>query len=192
MLIYVHIDVKATSNVVDLPRDRPLPGDPDVTDAIGTPAYRQIADELRAQIASGDLPIGTAVPSTAQLVKHYNVSTTVVRAAINQLRRDGLLIGQPGKAVYVQATPQAIADETIRMEDLAARVDTLERALSALTGSGTTLSPDVLQADLADLHRQVADLQTHLIELYNRLGQPYPAPPIEAEQSATRRRRSGR
>jgi DNA-binding GntR family transcriptional regulator len=127
------------------------------------------------------------------LVKHYGVSTTVVRAAINQLRRDGLLIGQPGKAVYVQATPQAIADETIHMEDLAARVNTLEQTLSTMTGSGPALSPEALQADLADLHRQVADLQTHLIELYNRVGQPYPAPPVDAEEPGRRRRRnSGR
>ena len=74
---------------------------------IGRPAYQEVADDLRAQIADGTLAIGDVIPSTAQLCKQYEVSATVVRAAIAQLQGEGTLRGQPGKGVYVMAMPSA-------------------------------------------------------------------------------------
>jgi GntR family transcriptional regulator len=68
----------------------------------GEPAYRRIARELTDQIQQGQLPPGAKLPSTAQLVAHYGVSTTVVRAAVKQLQLTGLVIGQQGKGVFVR------------------------------------------------------------------------------------------
>lgn len=48
---------------------------------VGRPAYQRVADDLRRQIAAGDLPVGSAIPSTAKLTKAYQVSYTVIRAA---------------------------------------------------------------------------------------------------------------
>lgn len=69
------------------------------------PKYRQIADELRGKIADGTYPVGTALPSTSQLMATYDVSVTVARAAIRELQSEGIAEGQPGKAVYVQREP---------------------------------------------------------------------------------------
>lgn len=80
----------------------------------GQPAYRQVANDLRSRIRSGTYATGDALPSTAQLMDMYEVSITVVRAAINQLRAEGLVIGQPGKGVFVAAetaTPAAGDDD---------------------------------------------------------------------------------
>lgn len=69
------------------------------------PKYRQIADDLRAKITDGTYPVGTALPSTSQLMESYDVSVTVARAAVKELQNEGIAEGQPGKAVYVQREP---------------------------------------------------------------------------------------
>ncbi|MEV4183256.1 winged helix-turn-helix domain-containing protein [Streptosporangium canum] len=71
----------------------------------GRPAYLQIVDELRAQIRAGSLAPGTALPSIAQLGERFDVSASVVKAAISVLRTEGVVIGQQGKGVFVRQTP---------------------------------------------------------------------------------------
>lgn len=71
----------------------------------GRPAYLQIVDELRGQIRAGSLPPGTALPSIAQLCERFDVSASVVKAAISVLRTEGVVIGQQGKGVFVRETP---------------------------------------------------------------------------------------
>ena len=71
----------------------------------GQPAYLQIVDELRGQIRTGSLTPGTALPSIAQLGERFDVSASVVKAAISVLRTEGLVIGQQGKGVFVRQPP---------------------------------------------------------------------------------------
>ncbi len=54
-----------------------------MTEPIGMPAYQQVAADLRQLIAAGDLPVGSAIPSTNELTRRYEVSSTVARAAVN-------------------------------------------------------------------------------------------------------------
>ena len=70
----------------------------------GRPAYLQIVDELSEEIRAGSLPPGTALPSIAQLCEQFDVSASVVKAAISVLRTQGLVIGQQGKGVFVQVS----------------------------------------------------------------------------------------
>jgi GntR family transcriptional regulator len=68
----------------------------------GQPAYRQVADDLRRRITDGTLAVGARLPTITQLMARYDVSSTVVKAAINQLKIEGLVIGQQGKGVFVR------------------------------------------------------------------------------------------
>ncbi|MEV4072025.1 winged helix-turn-helix domain-containing protein [Nonomuraea fuscirosea] len=77
----------------------------------GQPGYLQIADDLRTQIRTGSLAPGAALPSTAQLCKRYDVSASVVKAAISVLRTEGLIVGQQGKGVFVREDAAASASE---------------------------------------------------------------------------------
>jgi GntR family transcriptional regulator len=63
----------------------------------GRPAYQQVAADLRGQILNGEYSVGAQLPSTAELCGIYDVSRTVIRDALNELRRDGLIVGQQGK-----------------------------------------------------------------------------------------------
>jgi DNA-binding GntR family transcriptional regulator len=98
----------------------------------GQPAYAQIAAELRRQIASGELKIGDPLPSMSQLRAMYQVSNTVVREALNELRREGLTQGQQGRGVFVRAKPEQDDRESSDTRSLLDRLDTLTRTARKL------------------------------------------------------------
>lgn len=111
----------------------------------GRPGYLQIADDLRAQIRSGSLAPGAALPSTAQLGQRYDVSASVVKAAISVLRTEGLVVGQQGKGVFVREDAAARAEEADRSEQ--AGSSELMEQLAQMRGA------------LADLGERIADLE---------------------------------
>lgn len=71
----------------------------------GEPAYKQVAKELRARIYDGGLEIGSQLPSIADLMRHYDVSITVIRMALSELRSEGLIDSHQGKGSFVKAQP---------------------------------------------------------------------------------------
>jgi DNA-binding GntR family transcriptional regulator len=135
------------------------PGGGWVSSPVGRPAYQRVAEDLRRQIAAGDLPVGSAIPSTAKLTKAYQVSYTVIRAAIGELRAAGLVLGQPGKGVFVRATPDEVAERTSSIDDLVAEVAELRE----LCGRESARR-EALEADVARLRRQVEALQVRVTE----------------------------
>ncbi|WP_226367844.1 winged helix-turn-helix domain-containing protein [Pseudonocardia sp. ICBG162] len=107
-----------------------------MTEHTGRPKYLQVADELRRAIRAGSYPVGSELPSTSQLTRTYEVSTTVVRAAVRELRQEGVVQGQPGKAVYVTAEPgdgtdADRSDLAVRLRELEDRTSTALAALEA-------------------------------------------------------------
>lgn len=108
-----------------------------MTSTTGRPAYLQVTDDLRRQIESGRLGPGDKLPSMAELCRVYSVSSTVIRDALGELRRAGLVVGQQGKGVFVrddasvaEARPDDLAASVKRLAtevaDLAERVARLE------------------------------------------------------------------
>lgn len=112
----------------------------------GRPKYVQIADDLRAKIADGTYPVGSELPSSTRLMKIYDVSITVVRAAVRELRSEGLVLGQPGKGVYVQrqGEPPEPSPEYVQIMQ---QIETLRSDLEAAVQQ--------LETRLADLERSV-------------------------------------
>jgi DNA-binding GntR family transcriptional regulator len=107
-----------------------------VTAITGQPAYQQIAADLRGQIADGRLTVGDPLPSTANLMKEYGVSITAVRAAIKLLQAEGVLMGQPGKGVFVHTVPApappSVAEVVEQLNELRKTVQRLDQRLSSL------------------------------------------------------------
>jgi GntR family transcriptional regulator len=107
-----------------------------MTEHPGQPKYLHVAAELRRAISAGTYPIGGELPSTAKLTETYGVSTTVVRAAVRELRSEGLVQGHSGKAVYVVALPSGEpADQRAleaRVQELTETVRELDSRLAAL------------------------------------------------------------
>jgi DNA-binding GntR family transcriptional regulator len=65
------------------------------------PLYRQLADIIRGQIESGEIPPRRAVPSKRMLRQRYDVSARTVDAAMAILRSEGLIEAEPGKGLFV-------------------------------------------------------------------------------------------
>ena len=89
--------------------------------------YRQIADQIRRSIASGELAVGDAVPSVRMLAKELVVNANTVAKAYAELIRDGVLETQAGKGAFVAAR----RDVYSKAERLRRLDDALEIAISA-------------------------------------------------------------
>lgn len=66
-----------------------------------TPPFAQLAAILRAQIESGELRPGRALPSLTYLMQHYGLSRNTVRRAIAVLTEEGLVRTRPGWGTFV-------------------------------------------------------------------------------------------
>ena len=66
---------------------------------------RQIADQLRADIYAQALAPGDQLPSERELVERYGTAHQTVRQAISLLKAEGLVIGRPGRGVFVRERP---------------------------------------------------------------------------------------
>ena len=63
--------------------------------------WRQVADDLRAMIESGELPPGSALPSDPELAEIYGVARSTTRRAVAELRKEGLLQVIHGRGTFV-------------------------------------------------------------------------------------------
>ena len=68
---------------------------------MANPMYRQIAEQLRQQIESGELPSGTQIPTELELREQHNASRNTVRDAIKWLTNLGLVATRPGQGTFV-------------------------------------------------------------------------------------------
>lgn len=63
--------------------------------------YRQIADDLRAKIESGEIAQGSQLPTEIELMDEYASSRNTVRDAIKLLITRGLVETRPGQGTFV-------------------------------------------------------------------------------------------
>lgn len=69
----------------------------------------RLVDSIRRQIAAGELPPGSKLPTENQLSGEYGVSRTVVREAVTRLAADGLVNPRQGAGVFVsEQAPTAL------------------------------------------------------------------------------------
>jgi GntR family transcriptional regulator len=68
---------------------------------MANPMYRQIAEDLRAQIESGELRPGQQLRTELELREHYGASRNTVRDAIKWLTTLGLVETRPGQGTFV-------------------------------------------------------------------------------------------
>jgi DNA-binding GntR family transcriptional regulator len=71
------------------------------------PLYVQIAATLAGQIAKGAHPVGSLLPTEAELQQQFHVSRYVVRQAIQHLRSMGLVTARKGVGTRVEARQAA-------------------------------------------------------------------------------------
>ena len=86
----------------------------DVDPAAASPIWRQIEDGLRRQIASGNLAVGSAVPSVREVARALRVNPATVSKAYRRLTDAGLLTVRRGEGTFVADLPEGVRDEERR------------------------------------------------------------------------------
>lgn len=87
------------------------------------PRYRDIADDLRAQIASGELKPNDKLPSRGELARKHGVAQATVERAIEVLRQEELVESFQGAGIFVRKVPGSEPTVAERLE----RLERLER-----------------------------------------------------------------
>lgn len=73
--------------------------------------YIQVAEHIREQIASGEYPTGSQIPTEHELANMLHVSRPTVRQALDTLAREGRLIRIKGSGTFV-AEPKLLHEST--------------------------------------------------------------------------------
>ncbi len=100
-----------------------------------TAIYRQIVDQIRRAIATGELHVGDAVPSVRTLAKELVINPNTVAKAYAELIRDGVLESQAGRGAFV-APKRDIYTKAERLRRLDDVLDTAISTAIALHFSG--------------------------------------------------------
>ncbi|MFC0507680.1 winged helix-turn-helix domain-containing protein [Micromonospora costi] len=61
----------------------------------------ELLDDLLKRIKNGTYPPGSQLPSGRALADEYDVSQSTISRAVARLRKQGVLVGRPGRGVFV-------------------------------------------------------------------------------------------
>jgi DNA-binding transcriptional regulator YhcF (GntR family) len=163
----------------------------------GRTEYGRVMAALEKRLADpDDLKVGDRIPSTKGLQDEYGASSTAVRRAVKELEAKGLLEGISGKGVFVTAKPELPQeDEQSPWKGLDRRLAEMEERVEEMDKADRE-QLEALRKELRVIRQSVGALHTHLIELYGRLGQPFPdellaAGIAAADDSGSARRAAG-
>lgn len=75
------------------------------------PIFRQIVDQVRLQIATGELVPGSKLPSVRGLALQLRVNVNTVAKAYNELTAEGVLESQKGVGVFIREPRQRLSED---------------------------------------------------------------------------------
>jgi len=114
----------------------------------GEPIYRQLVEQIRRLIASGQLQPGAEMPSVRELASSHALNPMTISKAYSLLEAEGLLERQRGR-------PMTVANQLYSREDESHRLQLIQPQLQLLIQAARQLqlSDDILLDEIA---RQLA------------------------------------
>lgn len=70
------------------------------------PTMDELLDALLKKIKDGTYPPGSQLPPGRVLADEYDVSQSTISRAVARLRDQGVLVGRPGRGVFVAESPR--------------------------------------------------------------------------------------
>ncbi len=142
------------------------------------PLYRQIIEQIRAQIDHGDLPSGARLPASRSLARQLGLSRISVVNAYAELRAAGYLSAQAGRGTFVardretarKAQPQAPAPAVSQRSASFRQMMRLARRPGVIDFSGGTPPSEFFPV------RYLQDAINHVIERDGADALSYEAP----------------
>ena len=124
------------------------------------PKYRQIADDLRQKILTGEYETDAKLPSESDLEKAWSTSRTTIRKALAVLDREGLTESRKGSGVRVRDVEdrRALRDfkPIVRVETTRASTWKQGRSMWENDLDGRELVPDQMELDYVEAPDRVA------------------------------------
>ena len=124
---------------------------------MGTPMYRQIAENLRAQIESGQLRPGEQLPTEIELREHHDASRNTVRDAIKWLTNLGLVETKPGQGTFVVQEINPFVTTLTGDPLTGLGSDEGARLLSEVTRKRRTGTTSPVQVDIQEAPDEISD-----------------------------------
>ena len=82
------------------------------------PIYKQIVDQVKAQIIAGRLTAGDALPSMRALAGQLRISVITTKRAYEELEREGYIENFLGKGCFVKSqNTDFLREETVRQTE---------------------------------------------------------------------------
>jgi GntR family transcriptional regulator len=125
-----------------------------ITTGAGTAIYRQIADQVRLAVATGELAPGDALPSTRNLAERLVINTNTVVKAYAELVRDGVLESQQGLGFFVPNKKRQIYSRAERLRRLKQTLDAFVHEAVFLDFTADEIR-EAVDEKLADLDLQL-------------------------------------
>lgn len=110
-----------------------------------TPAYRQLYEQISAQILTGKLRAGDALPPVRTVSSELGISIITVRSAWEALEKDGFIITRTGSGCYIADIPEPQRNE-IKAALLRERIRSLVKASKSIDYSESDLLKDIHDA----------------------------------------------
>ena len=111
----------------------------------GIPIYRQILEQVRRQVASGQLKPGDELPSVREVAVTHAVNPMTISKAYSLLQAEGLLEHNRGK-------PMTVASQSQARSPVARRLEQIEPLISQVTLAAKQLQ--LSQAEVTKLLRR--------------------------------------
>lgn len=129
--------------------------------------YRQIADQIRGLIRSGEFPAGSRLPPERDLARQLGVSRPSVREALIALEVEGMVEVRIGSGIYVLAgggePPGAQAEATAGPFELLRARYVIEAECAALAAkSAKKAQVQAIEEALAEMEREMVDARQPL------------------------------
>lgn len=109
------------------------------------PMYKQVTDQIKDAVASGELKPNDRLPSVRELSEALEVSAITVKRAYQDLEADGFIVTRAGLGSFVAQ----VARDTLR----ARKLDEVRDALRQLVRSSAKFG--ISASDIARLTRQM-------------------------------------
>jgi DNA-binding GntR family transcriptional regulator len=103
------------------------------------PPYQQVADDLRRRIGAGEFGPGDRLPSIRQLAEEYGISAQTVQNGLRELRQEGLVVSQQGRAFFVRDPDRPIGGASSvseRLDSMEAELRELRERVASLEAGG--------------------------------------------------------
>lgn len=141
------------------------------------PLYRQLADSIAGQIASGERKTGDRLPPTRELALRLGVNRTTVSAAYSRLEEQGLIKGHVGRGSFVCGGPVNLEMAGLDWEAILPRPDTAISFSKPVEINFSASRPDVDAFPMAEFRRLAKDVidspeAREILQLGSPLGYP--------------------